>query len=534
MLARAGWQAMSTDDESRTYLQTRLTMLSRLMFWSFVVLLVGMVLLYRTYPTLEPERNNAIYEIALVGLVVLGVIWRGALLRRNLTIGQLYAIDLFYAAGTGTIFASAAYLASELKMSTTANLLWTCFVIFLRAIVIPSTGKRTAIVGAFTFFPMLLAGVGIALETEQELPPAAFVGSAVIISIVVILLATIGSRIIYGLRRQYNDALRLGQYTLDSKIGEGGNGAVYRAHHALLRRPTAVKLVRPEKIDTETLDRFEREVQHMSQLTHPNTVAVFDYGRSPDGIFYYAMEYLDGIDLEKLVVKYGSQPADRVVAILIQVCGALQEAHRKGIIHRDIKPANIILCERGDVPDVAKVVDFGLVKEITGQDGTHSRGILGTPAYLAPEVVTDPERIGPAADLYALGAVGYYLLAGKRVFEGKTAIDVCIQHVSATPVPPSKVVTTPIPEALEQLVLQCLAKSPDGRPESAAALARLLRALPVGTSWSETDALTWWSEFRSGVHPVSTEPTLTITVDLAQREAPRRSPLRSKTASLEL
>ncbi len=310
-----------------------------------------------------------------------------------------------------------------------------------------------------------------------------------------------------------------GQYTLDSKIGEGGNGVVYRARHALLRRPTAVKLMLPERIDAVTLDRFEREVQHMSQLTHPNTVAVFDYGRSPDGVFYYAMEYLDGIDLEKLVAKYGPQPADRVIAILLQVCGALREAHHHGIIHRDIKPANIILCERGDVPDVAKVVDFGLVKEITARQGHDTRGILGTPAYIAPEVVTDPDRVGPAADLYALGAVGYFLLTGRRVFEGKTVVDICVQHVTATPLPPSRVAAIYVPEGLEQIVMSCLAKQPADRPESAAALASLLRALPIGSAWTEADALQWWREFRQHVHPTTSAPTLTITVDLEQRAA---------------
>jgi serine/threonine-protein kinase len=511
---------MSTDEEARAYLQARLVVLSRLMFWSFVALLVGMVLLYARYPDIEPKRNKSIYEVALVGMGILVVLWRGALLRRKVTLGQLYAIDLFYGTGTGTIFASAAYLASDLKLASTANILWSCMVIFLRAIVIPSTGTRTAVVGAFTFLPMILAALGLSITTTQELPLSAFVGSTVIISIVVILLATISSRIIYGLRRQVSAAMRLGQYTLGAKIGSGGNGEVYRASHALLRRPTAVKLMRPDRVGAVTLDRFEREVQHMSQLTHPNTVAVFDYGRSPDGVFYYAMEYLDGIDLENLVIKFGPQHSDRVVAILIQVCGALHEAHRRGIIHRDIKPGNIILCERGDVPDVAKVVDFGLVKEITSQDikDSQAQGILGTPHYLAPEVITDPETIGPAADLYALGAVGYFLLTGKRLFEGKNAVDVCVQHVTATPVPPSQVASVHISAELEQLVLRCLAKEPADRPESAGALAHLLRAVPSSNDWSEAEALRWWSDFRRLEEPASSMPTLTITVDLEQRE----------------
>jgi serine/threonine-protein kinase len=312
--------------------------------------------------------------------------------------------------------------------------------------------------------------------------------------------------------------MRLGQYTLDSKIGEGGNGAVYRAHHALLRRPTAVKVIRPDKVDAETLDRFEREVQHMSLLSHPNTVAVFDYGRSPEGNLYYAMEFLDGIDLDKLVQAYGPQSADRAIAILVQVCGALQEAHNRALIHRDIKPANIILCERGDVPDVAKVVDFGLVKEITADraDFDKTGRIFGTPSYVAPECITDPEKLGPPADIYGLGAVGYFLITGRCVFEGKTALDVCLQHVTAKPVPPSQLAVG-IPPELEAVILRCLAKDPKDRPASAGELARLLRAIPSSTTWSEAEAAAWWSKYKAQPVTSHNSATLTITVDLDAR-----------------
>jgi serine/threonine-protein kinase len=361
--------------------------------------------------------------------------------------------------------------------------------------------------------------VAVALRDGQELPAWAFASADFVISTIVILLATIGSRIIYGLRRQVSVAMQLGQYTLDRKIGEGGMGEVYHARHTLLRRPTAVKLLIPDRIGGATVERFEREVQHMSRLTHPNTVAVFDYGRNPDGVFYYAMEYLDGIDLENLVDKYGPQPADRVATILIQVCGALHEAHLNGIIHRDIKPANIILCERGAVPDIAKVVDYGLVKEITANTGASTKMILGTPAYIAPEAITDPDRVGPPCDLYALGAVGYYLLTGKCVFEGKTSVDVCVQHVTADPVPMSKVAAIAVPEVIDRIIMSCLGKNPDSRP-SAAALAKLLREMPPAKDWTEEAALAWWVEFRKAVNvptPSST-PTMTITVDVGHRD----------------
>jgi serine/threonine-protein kinase len=514
--ARAGWMAVGQDEESRAYLQERLAVLSKLMFWSFFVLLGSMVALYAQYPDKEPPGNRKIYVIAAFGVVTLAVLWRVFLLRRQLPLKVLFGIDYFYAFGTGSIFASAAYIASELRLSAVVNFIWAILVIFLRTIVVPSTGRRTAVAGTLSFAPLMLAAVGLAITTPQELPPDAYVASALMISVTVVVLATLGSRVIYGLRRQAQTAMRLGQYTLDSKIGEGGNGSVYRAHHALLRRPTAIKLMLPDRIGADTVDRFEREVQHMSQLTHWNTVAVYDYGRNPDGLFYYAMEYLDGINLENLVIDFGRQPQDRVVAILRQVCAALKEAHRRGIIHRDIKPANIILCERGDVPDVVKVVDYGLVKEITADKGESL--ILGTPSYVAPEAVTDPATVGPAVDLYAVGLVGYFLLTGRRVFEGNTAVDVCVQHVTAQPKPMSSH-GAKVSAELDAVIMSCLAKQPSGRPADAGTLAQMLAAVPAAGDWSDDEALRWWSDFRKLERPTAaTADTRTITVDIANRE----------------
>jgi serine/threonine-protein kinase len=279
----------------------------------------------------------------------------------------------------------------------------------------------------------------------------------------------------------------------------------------LLRRPTAIKLLPPEKVGVETLARFEQEVQQMATLTHPNTVAIFDYGRSANGIFYYAMEYLDGIDLGKLVAKYGKQPPRRVVDILVQVCGALEEAHGRGLVHRDIKPENIILCERGGVPDIAKVVDFGLVKQISADTGLSKQLILGTPAYIAPEAVTgDP--VGPPADLYALGAMGFYLLMARRAFDGKNAVDLCVQHVTKEPDP------VDAPPELAALIAACLSKAPASRP-TAAGLAKSLRALHLDDDWDEHAARAWWSEFRdsSAPHLLHDAQTASITVDLANR-----------------
>jgi eukaryotic-like serine/threonine-protein kinase len=518
--ARATPWAGSSAEAARGYLQTRLTLFSKLMFWSFIALLVFLTAMYERYPHIKPRDNAVIFVGASLLLGVMAFLWRVILVRRALSVTALYGIDAVYAAGTGIAFAASALLAKDLRPAGYTTLMYAAFTVFMRAIVVPSSGRRTAITSLAVFVPVWIAGVVLAIETVQELPPLAFIVGALVLGVVPILLASVGSEIIYGLRRQVSEAMQLGQYTLDRKIGEGGNGAVYRAHHALLRRPTAIKLLLPDRLGADNVDRFEREVQHMSQLTHPNTVAVFDYGRSPDGVFYYAMEYLGGIDLEHLVQRFGPQPQARVVHILIQVCGALHEAHAASLIHRDIKPANIILCERGTVLDVAKVVDFGLVKEITRDATASTQVVLGTPAYVAPEAVTDPDHITHAVDLYALGAVGYYLITGRRLFEGPTAVDVCIQHVTRAPTPPSQLAGVTIAPALEAILLRCLAKQPADRYASAAALADALEALSPAADWPRADATTWWAELRRSQEvdtAATTTPTLTITVDLGSR-----------------
>ena len=520
LISRAVWRDAHGDERAREALQQRLAMLSKLMFGSFLVLLVFLKALYATYPHLEPRQQDLIYIEFVGGLVILAIVWRIVLVRRPRTIRQLDLVDSFFAFGTGSSFGLAAYLSRELIVGPYSCLLYASFMVLLRAIVVPSSGSRTTFNGALTFVPVIAASVAIALgEAHTELPGPAYIAASVVVTAVVGALATIGSQVIYGLRRQVNEVLQLGQYTLDRKIGEGGMGAVYRAHHALLRRPTAVKLLLPDRVGAN-LARFEKEVQHTSQLTHPNTIAIFDYGRSPDGIFYYAMEYLDGVDLSRLARAYGPQPAARVVHILAQVCGALTEAHAVGLTHRDIKPANVILCERGGLPDVAKVVDFGLVKEMSPDSGISTQVVLGTPGYVAPEALTDPASVGPAADIYALGAVGYLLLTGKPVFAGTTALQICVQHVKDAPVPPSQVGAIHVPSELEAVIMACLAKQPAARP-TAAKLAELLLALPSAGDWSVDAARAWWSEFRKLEDRAATAstPTMAIHIDLAGRDA---------------
>ncbi len=523
--ARLAWGAGS-DEEARAYLQERLAVFSKALFWSFVALVVFLFAMYSTYPTIQPHNQRLIYGTATLALAILAFLWRYLLLRGKRSMETLYRIDLLITIGSGVTFGIVAPLAYELQAAAYTCLLYESFVVFTRALLVPSSERRTLVVSSLAFVPILIGTIVLAVLTEMkistlEIPGPAFIAGDVLYNAVAVLLATTGSRIIYTLRGQVSEAKQLGQYTLEAKIGEGGMGTVYRAKHGLLRRETAIKVVQREKAGTDALVRFEQEVQLLSQLTHPNTVAVFDYGRSLNGEVYYAMELLDGVDLQRLVQLDGLQAPGRVVKILSQVCGALQEAHERGLIHRDIKPANIILCERGGAPDVAKVVDFGLVQEIKGAVPDVSKQVLGTPAYLAPENITDPSTVGPAVDLYALGAVGYFLLTGQLVFTGKTNGEIALKHVTDKPRPPSELAKSKIPELLEGVILKCLEKQPGDRYASATALAEALEAVSTA-DWDRECARTWWTAYRKrqAATPRTDTATVTLQIDVGDRVTP--------------
>ena len=395
----------------------------------------------------------------------------------------------------------------------------------IRAAVIPcSTGQSVAI-SAFGVAPIPLLAYRIYDDRPFEGSPGALSLAVNAALLGLIVLATVGiiSFTVHGLRERVREALKLGQYTLTEKIGEGGMGVVYKASHALLRRPTAIKLLPPERAGESNLARFEREVQLTSQLTHPNTVSIYDFGRTPEGTFYYAMEYLDGVDLQTLSDGDGAQDPARVIHLLVQMAGALAEAHRVGLIHRDVKPANVILCERGGTPDVVKVLDFGLVKQMgTSGDAslsdTGSQRIIGTPLYLSPEAIGAPATMDGRSDLYAVGAVGYLLLTGSPPFEGKSVIEVCSHHMLTPPTPPSERLGRPVPADLEAVILRCLAKSPSERPSDAGALEAMLRACESASHWTKERAAAWWTEkggtlrsLRPSV-PVSTGTSRTLLV----------------------
>jgi serine/threonine-protein kinase len=411
-----------------------------------------------------------------------------------------------------------------------AGLLASANTVIARAIVVPSTAARTLWLSAAAMLPM------VPVTAYDSLGAAGPVINVACWCGVSIASATVGSQVIFGLRVEADKVRRLGQYTLEEKIGAGGMGVVYRARHAMLRRPTAIKLLPPERAGEANLVRFEREVQLTSQLSHPNTIAIYDYGRTPDGVFYYAMEYLDGINLEELVRRHGRVPPGRVVAILQQVCGALAEAHARGLVHRDIKPANIILTERGGEPDVAKVVDFGLVKPLVpasaAETMTGTSTLTGTPLYMSPEAMMAPESGDPRSDLYALGAVGYFLLAGRPLFEGGSVAEIIGHHLHTQPPPLAQVTGGAVPADLEAIILRCLRKRPEDRPRDARALREELLRSRVSPPWTSQDAAAWWLRFRESHSELprrSAAPAgdgqLTVSVDVDERltQAPASS-----------
>jgi serine/threonine-protein kinase len=286
--------------------------------------------------------------------------------------------------------------------------------------------------------------------------------------------------------------LRLGAYALQRKIGEGGQGVVYQARHADSRRLLAIKLMAGD-CSNARVRRFEREGRLTAGLSHPNTVTIYDQGRTPEGVSYYAMELLDGLTLAELVERHGPLPAGRAIHILLQLSAALEAAHARGLVHRDIKPANVYVCARDYPPDFVKLLDFGLVREVdAGSDPAVSgaNALVGTPLFLSPEAITLPDQVDARADIYGVGAVAYFLLTGRTPFQGRNAVEVCAHHLHTVPEAPSRYAA--VPADLERLILACLAKDRAERPANARALLRALERCEARGSWQAADAERWW------------------------------------------
>lgn len=377
-------------------------------------------------------------------------------------------------------------------------LLW-CIVLTAYGALIPNTWRRSAVVcGIVGMSPL---GLFVVYSKWVRPLPSDVVSEVLLalafwITLAVTIVVFSASRIEY-FRREAAEARKLGQYFLKEKLGAGGMGAVYRAEHALLRRPCAIKTIRPERAgDPAALRRFEREVQVTATLTHPNTVQVFDFGHAADGTFYYVMEYLPGLTLDEIVRRGGPLPPDRAVHFLRQVCAALTESHARGLTHRDIKPGNVMVCERGGIQDVAKLLDFGLVlAPRDGPDGatlTRDGLVAGTPAFMSPEQSGGQEGIDPRSDLYSVGALAYFLLTGKPPFAGRSAVKTLAAHLYESP----PALPADVPPDLSAVVMRCLAKAPAERWPDAASLATALTeaAVPV---WTADAARAWWARMYS-------------------------------------
>jgi len=347
------------------------------------------------------------------------------------------------------------------------------------------------VVGAWRWFAERGLGVITEIDAAEAFAPMGALRR--VFSLLVALLVLTGVAVAFGLAvvgrarlraaRAERRAQKLGSYVIERQLGGGAMGEVFLARHALLRRPTALKLMRADRAAPEAAERFEREVQVTATLTHPNTIAIYDYGRSEAGEFYYAMEYLEGIDLEQLVTRSGPVVDALAIHILRQVCGSLAEAHGAGLVHRDIKPANIFLCRRGGMRDVVKVLDFGLVRAAGDRQATRASVILGTPENMAPELFESSSNASPASDIYALGCTGYHLVTGEAVFGAGSVAELCNAHLSKSPVPPSEKLGRPVDPMLERTLLSCLAKEPSQRPRSAREVAALLARSALASAW---------------------------------------------------
>ncbi|MEM1413985.1 MAG: serine/threonine-protein kinase [Myxococcota bacterium] len=509
-----GGEAPSSDEEALAFLRTRVAAFGRAGALIGATSLLARVVVHTVF-----DANQAILDDPTFGWhVAAAMIF--ALIEPAIRLGPRSVRYVVTVEGLGLVLGSLAYIAMGLflpmqgaPVETLALIL--TFGTVARAIFVPSTPRRTLLLhlhiavpfAVLMFFVSQQAArehaevitqiqelrQGFQIESPTELGFLAAFGSVFWFSFTTALCVA-ASKVIFGLRREVADVRRLGRYTLDEKLGEGGMGVVYRASHAMLRRPTAVKILHAGAgADERRLARFEREVQRTAALSHPNTITVFDYGRTPEGLFYYAMELLDGATLEEVVEADGPMPTERTLHVLGQVVGAMVEAHESGLIHRDLKPANIMLARLGGEADVAKVLDFGLVKELdrSSPELSTTEQLTGTPDYLAPEAIASPDAVDARADLYALGAVAYFLVTGRRVFDGRSVVEVCSQHLHVTPTPPSSHGAAVEP-ALEAIVLRCLEKRPEHRFPDARALLAALRAVPAAP-WKPDDAEAWWA-----------------------------------------
>jgi serine/threonine-protein kinase len=507
-VAPATGRGLPSVQELQALLRKRLLFVASLTWGVVVVYAVYAAVFVPVFPdVLTPSLFSLM--VGTAGILTL-ILWRG----RRLSLPQLRWLEVILFASMGLYFTwmqfffhSFGWLARLAPydwqgvwlMARALSFGW-CALIVLYGILIPNTWRRcAAVVGVMALWAVLAGLAGGSWEAIGEgrlhwlfvLEMATDVAMAVC-------LAIYGAHRIETLRAQASQARKLGPYQLKRRLGAGGMGEVYLAEHVLLRRPCALKIIRPERAgDAQFLRRFEREVQAMATLSHPNTVEVFDYGHADDGTFYYAMEYLPGLTLEQLVERHGPLPAERVVHLLRQVCGALQEAHGIGLVHRDVKPSNVLVCERGGLPDVAKLLDFGLVRApgsgVETSQLTQEGMIAGTPAYMSPEQADSQPVLDGRSDLYSLGAVAYFLLTGRPPFQHATAVRTLAAHLSEPVTAPQRL-RADVPPDLQEVVLRCLEKKPARRFPDAEALEHALARCACAGGWTRERSAGWWQQ----------------------------------------
>ena len=392
------------------------------------------------------------------------------------------------------------------------GLSWVAVWTLLFTVVIPMPPRRAllAALASVSSVPVVIAFVLVVYPNSVNPSATQFLIGLVFPYLLVVLMAYVGARVVYGLGTEVSRARQLGSYHLIDRLGEGGMGEVWRAKHQMLARPAAIKLIRPSLVgdaqggvSDAALRRFEREAQAIASLRSPHTIELFDFGTADDGTFYYVMELLEGLDADALVRRTGPVAPERTIYILQQICHSLSEAESRGLVHRDIKPANIFLCRYGEDYDFVKVLDFGIVKAAqksasadTGVALTLEHVVQGTPAFIAPEQALGGSAIDGRADIYSTGCVAYWLLTGEFVFTADTPIGIVMHHVNTVPTPPSSRTELPIPTALNQLILSCLAKDPKERPQTAKELSRRLAAIETAHAWTEDDARRWWESHQ--------------------------------------
>jgi eukaryotic-like serine/threonine-protein kinase len=493
-------------EETQDLLRNRLRISALILFAGYLCLFLRDLFALANYTTRADWVQFCAHVLItlLMGGIGLGLCRRCAVSLHRLRIAELLIFGgsaLFFVISQYTVCDHCAEMGHIPRMMPPWLLL-----MFTYALFVPNPWRRAAVaIGAMAAAPVMLAlylsltnpGFHAVIKSSPEIYGNFVLGMGMFMALG-FFAATFGVHTIGSLRYEVHQAKQLGQYRLKEQLGSGGMGEVFLAEHQLLKRPCAIKIIHPEKAgDARVLARFEREVRATAKLSHWNTVEIFDYGRSNDGTFYYVMEYLPGLTLAQIVARHGPMPADRVVHLITQTCDALAEAHANGLIHRDIKPANIFAAYRGGVHDVAKLLDFGLVKPLTNGRSvslTQEGAITGSPLFMSPEQVTGEIGPDPRSDIYSLGTVIYFTLTGQPPFRGEKPLQVMIAHAHDDVLPPTQI-RPEIPEDLELVVLRCLAKRPEDRYQTAAQLRDALADCDVAGRWTAASADHWWREF---------------------------------------